>query len=408
MSRRWLAALPLLLACACDAPTAKSDSAERITFSWCTFATPVWLAYQNQGEPWRRVTPDAGGNFTIDAADKLTIALFWSLDVFGELVVLQLARDEIPAATCRPAIGAAVMTGSILNGGFTTGVAMGSSRTPIASDGSFEMRGLHRGPYDVVVLRYLPNGVVLERAAIRRGEQLVDGGTIDPIDLAGVESGATVTNELTITGAPDPATVGGNRPFVTQHFNARGTVIDYRAGHVFSLPHPLYHLPSPLLAPTDFHRMTVSFLGEREISYFYREPRNITDVLPGQAQAVQMTRTETPYFRPRFQVPAHPDYPSSVAFAITQCCGDRPYTSRSIVYIVTAAYLGNTASNWDVTLPDLTGAAGWDPSYGPPAAVPITGMTANLFGGRFGVHYGVPPNDGEILKRASPAFATAP
>ena len=404
MPRRWVAALPLLLALACDRPTGTTPFDERLSFSWCTFAPPSWVAYRNEGEPWHRAVPDATGLTLIDAGERLTIAMFWQLDVFGELVVLQIARDEIPQALCRPSMGNATMSGSVLNGGFTTGVAMGASRTPIASDGSFSMRGLHQGPYDVVVLRYLPSGVVLERAAIRRGVALIDGGTINPIDLAGIESGAAVTNGLAVTGAPDPATVGGNRPFVTQHFFARGTVIDYRAGHVFDQPHPLYHLPPSLLWPSDYHRMTVSFIGEREISYYYREARDIAEVLPGVAGAVTLSTAATsPHLRPRFEVDAHADYPSSVAFTFAQCCGDRPFVSRNVVHIVSAAFLGGTPTRWDVTLPDLSGAEGWDPDYGPPATVPITGATANLFGGKFTVYYGAPPRDGDIVKRASPA-----
>ena len=67
-----VAVLALLTACL-ETTTPVSLQPIDIALDFCASETPVWFAYQNAGEPWVRVLPDADGTVHLSAKRRVAI-----------------------------------------------------------------------------------------------------------------------------------------------------------------------------------------------------------------------------------------------------------------------------------------------------------------------------------------------
>src|SRR5436190_1783490 len=75
ISPLWTAttALALLTACS-ETTTPVSLQPIDIALDFCATEAPVWFAYQNAGEAWVRVVPDAEGTFHFQAKRRVVLA----------------------------------------------------------------------------------------------------------------------------------------------------------------------------------------------------------------------------------------------------------------------------------------------------------------------------------------------
>src|SRR5437867_4387734 len=87
-----------------------------LALDFCSNETPVWFAYQNEGAPWTRVTPDAAGTFRFNATYRVTLALVrQSGSDYHTQITGATNRElqEVSNITCLEQTGSKQLNGSV-------------------------------------------------------------------------------------------------------------------------------------------------------------------------------------------------------------------------------------------------------------------------------------------------------
>jgi hypothetical protein len=195
---------------------------------------------------------------------------------------------------------------------------------------------------------------------IRRGLDVPSGGTIPVLDFSAAEAFAPVATNLTITGL-EP----GEDFRVTNTLMTSTSTLAMIFGRAPVDGSALYSVPAAQLAPGDLHELWVgSALPDRfrtAIAYFH-SPTDRTHAMGPQIATPTVTSvTTSPYVRLRARLPAQPEYGGAAQFIY----GGLLQGGRNTGVSVTAAYLGGTPAMWDLVIPDLSGAEGFQSSWMP-------------------------------------------
>jgi hypothetical protein len=100
-----------------------------------------------------------------------------------------------------------------------------------------------------------------------------------------------------------------------------------------------------------------STTSSRFAGIYFRTPADATLTLGAALATPTVTRaSNTPYARPRVQLALQTDYNRAITAEFEQAS-----LTRSVSITATSGYTGGTA--WDITMPDLSGAAGWQNTW---------------------------------------------
>ena len=115
----------------------------------------------------------------------------------------------------------------------------------------------------------------------------------------------------------------------------------------------------------------------RTASLYFRNPLNQTLALGPDLNTPVVTNLVTaPNARPRVQLASQPEYNSSVLAAFAQST-----LQRGVTVTVEPGYYGGAPASWDVTMPDLSAAAGWNSAWGLQDGTPIDYWAVSAQGG---------------------------
>src|SRR5438132_6747582 len=87
-----------------------------VLLDFCSDATPVWFAFQNQNGQWTRVTPNGEGTVAFTAADRLTIAYVTQRGSDYTTEILNTANTElekVSGTACNEEIGTKQLNGTL-------------------------------------------------------------------------------------------------------------------------------------------------------------------------------------------------------------------------------------------------------------------------------------------------------
>jgi hypothetical protein len=167
----------------------------------------------------------------------------------------------------------------------------------------------------------------------------------------------------------------------------------------------LYSVPAAKQVAGDLHELYVdaytqtnSALFGHSFATYYATPTNRTDAVgPLLATPTLNTVAVSPYARMRGRLASQPEYNTSVQFGYFQSPGTGP--DRYLTQSVTAAYLGGLPATWEVVIPDVSAAAGFDAAW---MLIPNepTGFYAEAFSGRNDLLLGGKPADGDLVRFA--------
>lgn len=372
MGSRWTrrAVLPLLAltAASCSDSGTGSNLTDMI-LDFCSGAdTPVFIAVQNEGQGWARVTPDANGTITLRTSNKVGLAFVYEFNstFFTDILYTTKAELEPLANTaCPETFGGKFLNGSVasISGTATAEVTMAGDHVTVQPPPStFTLIGLPSGPADLLASRndfvlgvYAPNRVI-----VRRNVNLTNGATIPALDFAATEAVVPAQNSLTISGS-----ASGDNTEVFEDFSTVTTTHQlWSESQIPSNTLTIYGFPSSLTQAGDLHILTVRAFSSTGNSYrvseqYFRDPANRSAALGAALNAPTVTEiASTPYLRLSASLPSQSDYPSFASVRHFQ-------GPRTVSVTGTSGYFGSTPATWVLDIPDLSGVAGFSVSTYP-------------------------------------------
>jgi hypothetical protein len=363
----------------------QSGGSGNVSFRFCASGVselPVWVAYQDDTGPWTRVTAGANNTYSFTITSRGGVAI---VRPPGMLEVMYATASELATIgpdwdNCNAAPGTKVLNGTVAGVGaseqaeITLGPAFATVDPP---GGSYILDDVPDGALDLIAVRATtPLGAfTTNKLIIRRAVNLPTGSSIPVLDFNGSEAVGPVSANLTINGlGSDEASL-----FVT-HLTATGTDGFLTAVYGdLGATWPYQGVPVSLQASTDLHTASV-FTGDptegRVLLTAFKAAGNRTVTLgPHLATPTVTTVASAPYARYRMQLPVQSEYPAVGFVTFFQNVADREAT-----IFATAAYVGAGVTVWDLTIPDLTGAAGFDANWGLRPGSPTT-WAASAAGG---------------------------
>ena len=345
------------------------------TWNFCP-NPPVWFAVKDGDGAWAAVTP-SGSSVTFSvSSSKVGVAWVTTTSSGSELnmrFATQSELGELSSGLCR---GSRSVTGTVSGLGATdqAWVSMGTAAAVVvASTGtSFNLNNISDGTVDLFAAR---NAFSLQtfsfstdKLFLQRGLNPSNGGAV-AVDFNGANAFAPATHSLTATG------LNGDAALVTMLYVTSGnsgvmtTETSYSAASTRSFP----AVPADRQVSGDYHLLQLTtrpdgannVLGSyRAASKYFQAPGDQTLVFGAALGTTTFTTASSaPYVRPRVQYTRQSEYNRYWYGAYQQ-------TGRNVVFYITDDYQGS--GDIDFTLPDFSGLAGWNNSWGLAAGAEVT------------------------------------
>jgi hypothetical protein len=416
-----IAGLALVSACSDSTSPSKRPGGPTTTVAvaFCAGAEPSWLAFQDGDGGWTQAQPIINGlritfegTFTSDRAAVATARVFRRLTSvsvqYGAPAELAIVGDTNPLQCGGPVSRALLGSIASLDTNEVASVSAGLSiRVPVppGGDNSFALQGLSPGPQEILATRFTrvsPTSTVLRRIILRRTGDLPDSATLPVFDFASSESFAPATSTVTIAGlGPEGATV--NSLVRTPHSQS---LVNIGQNDLNAATRSYLAIPETQLAAGDLQALLVTSgpveTGViRTASVYFRSPVEQTITLgPAVAVPAFSTIATTPALRLRARFTTQSEYDRLTSISFQQ--GD------SIVVSVaqTAAYVALTGAGYDLTVPDLSHAPGFDPRWTLRPGVSVF-WGATRTGGTLGLGLDATPIQG-ATSRTGVSFGTLP
>ncbi len=355
-----------------------------VTQSFCASEAPLWMAYQDGSGAWTRVTPGANNTYTFQLTSaRGGIATVDTIDTGFDVNITYATTTELVTYTTAASAGAC--GGKRLNGtlanvgaGNLANVSVGDATIAVAGTGSqsYQLLNVPDGPQDLVAARVNTTTRRADRLILRRGVNIAAGGAVPVIDFSAPEAFAPASANVTVTGlTTDTAFVAtgydGTRGSATGFLTA---ILRYTASTGAA---PYDAMPGATLIAAEMQQLYAvasTANANRVAGVYFRAPVDRTLVMAPYLSTPAVTRAaNTPYARPRVQLDLQSDYNRLLTTTFEQTA-----LNRSAGVTATRAWAGGAA--WDVTFPDLSTAAGWNPSWALQSGTPFTWTVAALGG----------------------------
>ncbi len=361
-----------------------------VSITFCSALAPIWLAAQDGNGAWTRVLPNSGTTtyeFSLSSG-KGGLAFVESLNILATTftylyVAYASLADFTPQGYSSVDVGrvcgSRTVNGSVANVGASeqaivtlgetaTGVTPGFGTFPL-----YQLSNVGIGPQDLFAGRGAFSGATfaLNKVILRRALSPADNSTLALLDFD-AEGFAPASANVTVTG------LGADSAVVSSLFTARLGSGQLQAGGVLSDfyyraasgAQPYAAIPLAQLNANDIQYLIAGATGAnggREAWVFFRNPLNQTLALGPELNTPTVTKLVTaPNARPRVQLASQPEYNRAIVAGFFQST-----RNGGVVVQATPGYYGGVPATWDVTMPDLSAAAGWNSAWGLQDGTPI-------------------------------------
>jgi hypothetical protein len=390
----------LVAACSEDpiGPLPVPETAVAVTY--CAAAAPSWVAFRDGDGAWTQQLADgSGARTTFRKVFTSTRAAMASLTPLldGQLTVLRVLYGT-PAEMSTE--GDTTLVDCVVGSGKTLrGVVAGLDTTQLAAISvglfgrasvrprlglEFSVNGVASGPQDLLATR-TSDGSRPIRFIVRRDIDLPSDALIPTLDFESTEAFDAVTSNVSIENLGDDAAVNS-----TSLFTSHGR---------FALPlaprntptQPYIALPSSKLVAGDVQELHISTNDStttRTADVYFQAPVDRTVRVGDRIDMPAIStiaRDGSLRLRARFAPQADYDRLTSVVY-------EHPATGTFVVTSMTSAYAA-LAGGYELDVPDLSGAAGFDASWALNAAMRVN-WNAFRVGGTLPIGRNAVPSNG--------------
>jgi len=383
--------------------------------AYCAGLEPTWVAFQDGDAAWTQAQPTpSGSNKTFRhefAADRGAIATLSGSGgnitvlsvLYGTPAELVTAGDTNPR-DCGPA-PAKTLLGTVaqLDTNETAFVSASfNPRVRVSVDRTFELKGLASGPRDLLATRTTrtDGSDVITRLMLRRGVDVPDSTTLPVLDFASAEAFAPAVATVSLDGLGAESAVSGTRLLTDRD----ELTVSLLIGLTTDVTRPYVALPESQLLANDVQILAASTTAAttgsaRSATLYFRTPTDRTLTLGAPLiPPTFSTVASGPALRPRARFVAQSDYDRSAFVSYQQ--GVTVFVTISM----TAARAALTETGYDLVVPDLSGAAGFDPAWSlHPGAALL--WNAGRIGGTLGLGRDAVPSDGAVHRTVFAAGA---
>ncbi|WP_411281447.1 beta strand repeat-containing protein [Gemmatimonas sp.] len=379
--------------------TATGGGTGNVNWQFCDASLlPLWFAYRDGTTgAWTRVA--AGANQTYAFTINSTVGgVAYAQPLSGgpaQVTVNYFTRTELTqmgTLECVNNRATKSLTGSFagLGSGQTGTVNVGSSLASAAFPTTTFSVNADDGSTDLLAFRTTQTfggtsvAIVADRAVLRRDVNYAANSAIPVIDFSGAESFPVQTAQFTVNGG------GSDLVQVYANFQSvNGSFSGFAFGALFggASPYTVYGIPLARTRPGDLHMAialasTVSgsdVTQTRLAAQYNRELANRTLTIgPSLTSPTISVAATTPYARLKSRGNWQAEYADGVGAGFTQSAG----SPRSWTMSASRGYFGASAE-YELELPDFSGVAGFDNSWGLRTGVATT-WTTNALGGLSG------------------------
>lgn len=326
--------------------------------SFCYPQDVVWTGVQDGDGPWTRLDPAADGHYVATYEnDRGAVVQVRSGPDWRYMDVVYGSTTELATLQCPSRTG-------VVSGGFA---GMGDSGAaalivgPGEAQGSFSAPSftlaLSAGRYDLYAGRnpnYLSANV--DRVIIRRGVEISAGTSLPVLDFNSSESVALVSATVTVAGPNSSGRsavwttfLGAGRPMRDPGLMLAADAVNGTGSYPA--------IPAAALQSGELSMLQVLAEG-RTVTTFYQVA---TDRAVTLGEELNVPATSWPAAGgPSIVLASQPTYGRSARSYILQNNVGRTIEAR---ITVSANYWGGTPPAWEVGMPDLSGAEGWNADW---------------------------------------------
>jgi hypothetical protein len=349
------------------------------SFTFCTEDAPIWVASQDNTGAWTRVNATSGSTYQFSfPSGRGGIAYVDTVGAGTDLtVILGTAAEFNAAGGTVNNLGCAsdkTLTGSVSGVSNTEAAAVnlgGSSAFvfPIATT-NYTLNDVTAGPQDLVATRFDAASFSVNWIIIRRALNLASGSTI-PVLPFGTEGFAPASANVTV------ANLGADTGSVVSLFSGiRGSTFAFLSTIeevvAASGPQPYAAVPAGNLQANELQQLLAfsseedNPLSDRTAGLYFSSVSNRTVTLGPKLSTPTVSKVVTgPNARPNVLLASQAQYNRLFSADYSQA------NNRSASIIATSAYFGGLPGTWNVTLPDLSAATGWNTNWGLANGTPI-------------------------------------
>lgn len=373
---------------------------------------PAWVAFQDGDGAWAQTTPIIDDHHAIYrhsfSANRAGMAVGQRFSVgLTSLNVSYGTPAELPGfgntffGDCGASAPKALLgTVAGLDDDHVAAITGGFSNAFIfPGDHSFVLSDLLDGPQTILAtLTNRANDLpVLDKLIVRRTPSLPDSTAIPVLDFDSDEAFAPAVANVTIDGlAPEGAQI------LTKLVTANSqNIISFLSNSATAVTRSYNALPESKLAPSDLQQLIVSGhttaeLTIRSASLYFRAPVDQTIALgPAAAAPAISVSARAPALLLRSVIPPQTVYDRFASMNYQQ-------GSTLVSVAMTARYSSLSNRGYDLSIPDFSGVAGFDPQWA--LRADATGgifWTETRIGGTLGFGAGVVPTSGAFSRSAT-------
>jgi hypothetical protein len=260
---------------------------------------------------------------------------------------------------------------------------------------TFALQAIGGGPHDLIAARHTDNAgqITITSIILRRAVDLPDSTILPVLDFASTEAITPVTATVTLTGlGPEGASTALR--VLTRTTEVLLSPLPTASPDV---TRPYAGLPLARLQGNDIQELLVSALqgsASRIVEVYFLAPVNRNVAIPAALlrPAIDTVAT-TPSLRLRAQFVAQADFDRQASIHYQQG------TTTLVGVSMTTAYAATLANGFELTVPELSGVAGFDPAWAMHPG-PKVRWTAGRVGGTSGLGTNAIPSDGSIRRSA--------
>jgi hypothetical protein len=328
------------------------------TYRFCNQAV-LFAAFQDGSGPWTVAPIVNNASIFNIGSGKGAVVYVVSFNNVPYVTFDYDTQAELNGIECGSAPATRTLSGTTANiaANQRAYVAMGGSYAEItAASPSFTLNPVPDSPTDLVAARLAlgTTANVADKIIVRRS--LDTSNPLELLDFNAAEAATPVSSTLTV------GNLDGDEAYVVIGFRTQTTtaVPVYSDRGSTSTARPYVGFATP--EPTDLHTFDIlTGSAERGLRAFFRDASSRTLTLGPVVGGVTITKSATtPYVLLRAQYTTPPEYNGSININYSQSAGGG--VLRNYDLKVSRGYLG-TSTALDITLPDLTGLAGWNEGW---------------------------------------------